>query len=160
MTDDRRPVLVAFDGSAEAKAAAHAAAELFPDRRLVVATVWEPGLAMAMAATSDVGGAISVAPTVEEIDAIDRAQHDRASDAAEAGARLARDLGATAEPLPVADEADVADTLVAIAERIDAAAVVVGSRGLGAFKSGLFGSTSHRLLRRLERPVLVVKARD
>ena len=56
------------------------------------------------------------------------------------------------------DEVRVAETIVAVAEERDAGAVVVGSRGLGALKSRLFGSTSQDVLHRTNRPVLVVKA--
>jgi nucleotide-binding universal stress UspA family protein len=158
MSEDRHPVLVAYDGSAESEAAVEAAAELFPDHRLVVVSVWEPGLAMAMVSTTDITGAGYVVPTPEQMARVDGAQRDRATGAAKSGAQLARDRGVAAEALPVADEKDVVDTIAAIARRLDASVVVVGSRGLGAFKSGLFGSTSRGLLRRLERPVLVVKA--
>jgi nucleotide-binding universal stress UspA family protein len=58
----------------------------------------------------------------------------------------------------VPDEVRVAETILAVAEERDAGAVVVGSRGLGALKSRLFGSTSHDVLHRTHRPVLVVKA--
>jgi Universal stress protein family len=52
MTGDERPVLVAYDGSAESRAAVRSAVTLFPGRRLIVVTVWEPGLAMALASLS------------------------------------------------------------------------------------------------------------
>jgi nucleotide-binding universal stress UspA family protein len=158
--DSRRPVLVAFDGSDAARSALATAAELFPHHRLVVVSVWEPGLAAAMAPLRDSTGIGYVAPSAEEMAAIDRAQRDQAVDAAEAGVRLASELGATAQALPIADEADVADTLSAAAERCDAGVVVVGSRGLGGVKARLFGSTSRELLRQCPRPVLVVRAPD
>jgi nucleotide-binding universal stress UspA family protein len=70
---------------------------------------------------------------------------------------LARRSGADAQPHPIADEADIADTLAAVADRVDAAALVVGSRGLGGMRARLLGSTSRSLLQKTERPVLVVK---
>ena len=76
---------------------------------------------------------------------------------AEAGARLARELGATAEALSVPDAVNVADTLIAIAEERDARAIVVGSRGLGGIKARVLGSTSRKLLHDTHRPVLVVR---
>ena len=159
MADDTRsPVVVAFDGSPESEAAMRAAAELFGSHPLVVVSVWEPGLAVAMAPLRDPAGIGYAPPSFEEIEAIDRAQHDHALEAVELGARLARELGAEAETYPVADEADIPDTIAAIAARRQACAVVVGSRGLGAVKSKLFGSTSRELLQRLDCPVLVVKA--
>jgi nucleotide-binding universal stress UspA family protein len=88
---------------------------------------------------------------------IDRIQRERADEVAHAGAEEARRLGAIAEPYPIADEADVAETLAALAERCDACAVVIGSRGLGGVRSRLFGSTTSHLLRDTGRPVVVVK---
>jgi len=155
---DAQPILVAFDGSDTAQAAVESAARLFPSRRLVVTSIWEPGLAIAMASTTDMTGVGYVAPTPEEMATMDRAQRDHAIDAAETGARLARELGADAEPNPISDEGKIGETLAAIADQLDAAAIVVGSRGLGAFKAGLFGSTSRDVLGHTRRPVLVVKA--
>ena len=43
---DVRPVVLAYDGSAEAQAALREAVALFGHRPLIVASVWEPGLAM------------------------------------------------------------------------------------------------------------------
>ena len=158
MPDDARRILVAFDGSDTAQAAVEAAARLFPTHKLVVTSVWEPGLAVAMASTTDMTGIGYVAPTPDEMATMDRAQRDHATDAAETGARLARERGADADPNPIADEGKIGETLAAVADQLDAEAIVVGSRGLGAFKAGLFGSTSRDVLGHTKRPVLVVKA--
>jgi nucleotide-binding universal stress UspA family protein len=96
-------------------------------------------------------------PSAAEVEALDDVQQNHAVEVADAGAALARELGATAEADPVADEADVADTIAAVAERVDACAIVVGSRGLGGVRRRLFGSTSRDVLQHTERPVLVVK---
>ena len=158
MSTDARPAVVAFDGSAEARAAITSAVALFPGRRLVVVSVWEPGLALALAPTRDMTGVGYPPPSAAEVAALDDAQKNHAVEVADAGVALAHELGATAEANPVADEAHVADTLAAVAERVDACAIVVGSRGLGGVRSRLFGSTSREVLQRSERPVLVVKA--
>jgi nucleotide-binding universal stress UspA family protein len=126
----------------------------------VVTSVWEPGLAAAMASTTDMTGIGYVAPTPEEMATVDRAQRDHATDAAETGARLARELGATADANPISEEGKIGETLAALADQLDAAAIVVGSRGLGAFKAGLFGSTSRDVLGHTKRPVLVVKTSE
>jgi nucleotide-binding universal stress UspA family protein len=161
MPDDSQPVLVAYDGSTIAQRAVETAARLFGGHRLVVVSVWEPGLAFTLAPTPDIGGVGYIPPSADEMATMDRAQRDHAADSAEAGARLAREHGATAvEPLPVADEGKIGETLADLAEQLDASAIVVGSRGLGAVKSGLFGSTSRELLNRSRRPVLVVKSPD
>jgi nucleotide-binding universal stress UspA family protein len=156
---DNRPVLVAYEGSVEAQAAMREAVSLFGRRPLVVVTVWEPGLA-AMSLTASPGDVSMpyLPPDPAEIAAVDRAQSEHAGHVAEAGASLARGLGATAEALPVPDEVDAAETLASIAEQRDAGAIVVGSRGLGAIKARVLGSTSQKLLQHTHRPVLVVRA--
>jgi nucleotide-binding universal stress UspA family protein len=152
-------VLVAYDGSPEARAAVHEAATLLGERRLVVASVWEPDLAMAIPAY-DPTGLDSLPPTAEDMAAVDRAQRDHAGETAEAGAQIAQELGAAAEAHPVRDEANVPETLAGLADELDACAVVVGSRGLGRVKARLLGSTSSGLLHRTTRPVLVVRIPD
>ena len=157
MDEQARPVVVAFDGSPEAAAAVRAAASLFRDRQLLIVSIWEPGLAMAAMSSPDAMGMTLPMPNPEEIATIDGIQSDHATATAEAGAKLARDLGARADALPTRDEVDVAETVLGVAGQRDAAAVVVGSRGLGAVKSRLLGSTSRRLLHDAELPVLVVR---
>ena len=70
-------------------------------------------------------------PSTEEVALLDEVQHDRATATAEAGARLARELGATAEPHAEADRRRISDTISAVAEERSACAIVVGSRGRG-----------------------------
>jgi nucleotide-binding universal stress UspA family protein len=155
---DIRPVVLAYDGSAEAGAALREAVALFGHRPLIVASVWEPGLAMVTMMPPAAGEpTMGYMPDPGEVAAIDRAQSGHAGDVAEAGARLARELGATAEALSVPDSANVAGTLIAIAEERDARAIVVGSRGLGGIKARVLGSTSRKLLHDTHRPVLVVR---
>jgi nucleotide-binding universal stress UspA family protein len=157
---DEQPVLVAFDGSPESQAAVRAAASLFGSRPLVVMSVWEPGLALALNPPLDsLSGIAYPIPDPETIASVDRTQHEHAAAAAGAGVQIAAGLGAAAEPLAVAEEVDVAETIAREAVRRDAAAVVVGSRGLGRVKA-LLGSTSNGLLRRSRRPVVVVRTED
>jgi len=154
---DVRPVVLAYDGSEEAQAALREAVALFGDRPLIVASVWEPGLAMATMMPPAGEPSMGYLPDPAEVDAIDRAQSGHAVDVAEAGARLARELGATAEAVSMPDSASIAETLIAIADERDARAIVVGSRGLGGIKARVLGSTSRKLLHDTHRPVLVVR---
>jgi nucleotide-binding universal stress UspA family protein len=153
-----RSVIVAYDGSAESHAAIETAADLFRARRLLVVSVWEPGLAMVVQSHPDSFGMMYDAPDREEIATVDRLQSERAAGTAHAGAKLARGFGADAEAVAVEDDGSVAATIIAIAEERDAAAIVVGSRGLGGVRSRLVGSTSRALLHDSHRPVLVVRA--
>jgi len=157
MASDEHPAVVAFDGSAESESAVRAAAGLFGERGLVVVSVWEPGLAFAtMSPAYDPSGMGYPMPTSDEVMQIDGVQHDRAAATAEAGARIARELGADARPHAEADRAHVAETVAAVASELGACAIVVGTRGRGAVKSKLLGSTSAALLRHAPCPVVVV----
>ena len=156
---DPRPAVVAYDGSEPARAAVRAAASLLDGRDLLVVSVWEPGLAMTMASPlGDPTGLAAPPPSAEQMATIDRVQRDAATQSAEDGARIARELGATATPLPIADEIDPAATIAAVAQQHDACMIVIGSRGLGRVAAQVFGSTSRELLRRADCPVVVVKA--
>jgi nucleotide-binding universal stress UspA family protein len=155
-----RPVVVSFDGSAPSAAALRVAADELPGRHLLIVSVWEPGFTTAMLTPTDASGLSFATPDPNQIVAVDRLQRDHATQVAESGVAMAERLGATAEAIPTRDEASVAETLCSIADQHDAALIVVGSRGLGAVKARLLGSTTRRLLHDARRPVLVVRDGD
>jgi nucleotide-binding universal stress UspA family protein len=159
MAEDNRPVVVAFDGSPAAMEAVRTAAEIFRGRPVVVVSVWEPSLAVSesMMPITGIGGATYNPPSLDQMEALDSARSDHAQAAADAGARLASESGAQAEALCIADESDVADSLLAVTERRGAVALVVGARRMGRLKSALLGSTSRRVLHEAQCPVLVVR---
>jgi nucleotide-binding universal stress UspA family protein len=157
MGADERPVVVAYDGSAEAQEAVKVAATLFAGSLLVLVTVWEGVSELELAAIPDSTGIGYLPPEPERQRALDDAWATRAVDAADAGARIARELGASVEPIAIEDETNVAEMIAAIADERHAKVVVIGSRGRGRV-AGLFGSTSRALLRRTELPVLVVRS--
>jgi nucleotide-binding universal stress UspA family protein len=159
MSDNDRPAVVAYDGSEEAQAALREAVRLMPGRRLVIVSIWEQGLALMLTPPTDtISGVPTMAPSPETMALTDEIQHGHAEETANQGAELARGLGADAQPYPIADEVDAAETIAAEAERQDAVAIVIGSRGLGRVKSRLLGSTSQGVLRHTRRPVIVVRA--
>jgi nucleotide-binding universal stress UspA family protein len=51
-----------------------------------------------------------------------------------------------------------AEALLAVARRLDARMIVVGSTGEAALKGAILGSTPYKLLHQADRPVLVVPA--
>jgi nucleotide-binding universal stress UspA family protein len=152
------PIVIAFDGSELAQAAVRHAAELFPERAAIVATVWEPGLAISFSSPMPESFGASVPPDAETVAEVDEAEQGHATTLAAQGAELARSLGLAAEPHAVADEADVAETIVDLARERDAAAVVVGSHGVSGLRARFLGGVSRRLIERADRPVVVVKA--
>ena len=153
------PIVIAYDGSEAARAAVNGAAELFGSRPAIVLTVWEPGLADYMLMPNTMGTGTMMMPyDPSTVQAIDRAAEDHARDIAEDGAQLARAGGLQAEALPVRDAADIADTILETAQARDAAAIVIGSRGLKGLKSKMMGSSSASVLSHSDRPVVVVHA--
>ena len=160
MTGDEASLVIAYDGSDVAKAAVRYAAELFPGRRAVLVTVWEPGLALLPTGPPDALGTTSIPTDPETVEAVDRAQHEHATRVAGEGAELARSLGLAAEAHAVADEVDVADTVLDLARERGAAAVVVGSHGISGLRTRLLGGVSRKLIRHSELPVVVTKGGD
>jgi nucleotide-binding universal stress UspA family protein len=142
---DDAPILICFDGSDGAEHAIAAAAALLGSRRAVVLNV-APVLTVAesYAAIGTPG------PFVYE--GLNRAA---ALEQADAGAKLARAAGLTAEA-----RADVAaptwDGIIEVADEISAAAIVIGSRGLTGTRELLHGSLSHEVAEHAGRPVIIV----
>ena len=158
MSEDS-PIVIAYDGSDAARAAVNQAAALFGSRHAIVLTVWEPGLADFMLMPNTMGTGTMMMPyDPATVQAIDKAAEDHAKDIAEDGVKLAQAGGLQAEALPVRDAADIADTILQTASERDAAAIVIGSRGLKGFKSKLMGSSSSSVLSRSAVPVVIVHA--
>lgn len=158
MALDAAPILIAYDGSEVSRAAVRRAAELFAGRPAVLATVWEPGLAtvgLSMGLSDMAMGTLPPDPAT--VEAVDRGQREHASTVAADGAEFARSVGLTAEPQAVADEVNVADTLIDIARARGAAVVVVGSHGISGMRKRLLGSVSRKLIEHCDRPVLVIR---
>ena len=156
---DVPPILIAYDGSDAARAAVNEAAALFAARPAIVVTVWEPGLADYMLMPNTMGTGTMMMPyDPDTVQAIDKASEDHARDIAEDGAQLARAGGLRAEALAVRDAAEIADAILDAAAEHEAAAIVIGSRGLKGIKSKLMGSSSSSVLGRSEKPVVVVHA--
>jgi len=158
MASEGAPIVIAYDGSDVSTAAVERAAELFPGRLAIVATVWEPGLAVLPMAQPDSFGGVGLPPDPETIEAVDQAQRRHATSVAEEGAGRARSLGLTAEAHIVSDEVDIADTLIELARERGAAAITVGSHGISGLRSHLLGSVARKLLAHSDRPVVVVRA--
>ena len=156
MAREAAPVLIAYDGSEVSRAAVRQAAELFAGRPALVATVWEPGLAVVAMGRPDALGRSTV-PDPATVETIDRLQREHASTVAADGAELARSLGIAAEPQAVPDGVDVADMLIEIARERGAAVVVVGSHGISGLRNRLLGSVSRKLIEHCDRPVLVIR---
>lgn len=149
--DAKGPLLIAFDGSPDCRAAVAFAGSLLSGGDAVVLSVWEPLL---LQATPMALSGLAVDPGAVERDekAIEQATHAIATE----GAELAREAGFTAEARWQPGSGPVADTIIDVAGEIGARLIVTGSRGLGGIKSLLAGSVSDRIMHHARRPVLIV----
>lgn len=142
-------ILIAYDGSDDAKAALGQAVKLFPGQSVTILTVWQRMIDTMARAGSGAG----VAVDYEEVDGA--AETDAKSRAAE-GAGIATAAGLNATPLTTVVETTVADAILAEASATSASVVVCGSRGYTGLKSLMLGSVSHHILQHADRPVLVI----
>jgi nucleotide-binding universal stress UspA family protein len=140
------PILICYDGSDEARRAIDAAAALLGPRRAVVIDVGAP-----LTPAESVATLSPVVPgaAFEELNM--SVAQERAAD----GAERARGAGFSAEA-----RAEVAaptwEDIVDVADEIDAAVIVLGSRGLTGARELFEGSVSHDVAEHAGRPVLIV----
>lgn len=138
-----RPLVVATDGSPSAEAAAAAAVELARDLETT------PIFAAVHRAPAPILGEPFYQRQLSESQGAARAALDQASETAERA-------GVAAEYELLAG--DPVEQILRLAASRDAKLIVVGSRGLGLVGSIILGSVSRELVRRADRPVVVVTA--
>jgi nucleotide-binding universal stress UspA family protein len=140
------PVLLCYDGSANASRAIDAAAALFGPRQALVLTV-----APAMSFAESVAATSSLVPG-NAFEDLNKADALRRAEAGAVHARLAGfDAEASATLAPTTWEG-----IVDAADEHDAAAIVIGSRGLAGLRELTRGSVSHEVATHARRPVLIV----
>jgi nucleotide-binding universal stress UspA family protein len=144
------PLLICYDGSEDAKLAIESAAGLLAAKPALVLTVWQPTAALGSFAWS--GATANMVNFVE----LDRAGAEDACRVAIDGVRIAQEAGLEAEPCAIKATGPVWKTIVETADRHDAAAIVMGSRGLTGVRSMLLGSVSSAVVHHADRPTLVI----
>ena len=145
------PLLLCFDGSEDARRAIERAGALLPGRRALVVTVWQP--------IADLDSFAWTGPTASQVDIVElnRAAAEGGARVADEGVRVAVEAGLRAEPFAAEATGSVWKTIVEIADRHDAAAIVMGSRGLTGVRSMLLGSVSSAVAHHADRPTLVIR---
>jgi nucleotide-binding universal stress UspA family protein len=140
------PILICYDGSDDAQRAIDAAADLLGPHRAVVLDIGPP---LTPAESLAVMAPVTPGAAFEELN------EDDAQQRARAGAELARRAGFDAE-----SRADLAapswQGIVEVADEVDAAVIVLGSRGLKGAREAFEGSVSHAVAEHAGRPVLIV----
>jgi nucleotide-binding universal stress UspA family protein len=140
------PILICYDGSAGAKRAIETAAQLLGARRAVVLDIAPPITVSESVAT--------LSPVVPG-GAFEELNEAEAGRVAGRGAELARSSGFDAEARG-ALAAPPWRGIVEVADELDAAVIVIGSRGLSGLREIAKGSVSHEVAERAGRPVLIV----
>jgi nucleotide-binding universal stress UspA family protein len=144
-------ILICYDGSTDSHAAIQRAGALMPNEPATVLTVWEP-VADVIART----GGLGWLPDGVDFKQADAAAEQEARKRAEHGAEQARRAGLQAQPRARARGATIAETILSVADDIDARAIVLGTRGLTALKSLWLGSVSHDVVQHADRTVIIV----
>ena len=139
------PILICHDGFDDAQRAVDVAADLLGPRRAIVLDV---GPRLTTADSLAVTSPVTPAAAFEELN------EDDAQQRAQAGAEQARHAGFEAEARAELAEPTWA-SIVDVGDEIDAAAIVIGSRGLSGLKEILEGSHSHEVAEHAGRPVLI-----
>jgi nucleotide-binding universal stress UspA family protein len=146
-TDNRqRPILFAYDGSDQAKAAIReAATQLRRSGRALVLTVWQPFAALPF--TSGARLPSDLEDSLEQ----------EAMTVAEEGVALARSVGFDATTI-VGTGVPVWSGIVQAADDHDAGVIVMGSHGRTGLTRALMGSVASAVSSHSDRPVLIVHA--
>lgn len=144
------PVLIAYDGSEDSRHAITEAAGLIGGGRAVVLYARQP--------LESVSAHLEGHPDLERVREIDEYARDSAERLAAEGADHARVAGFDADPRVVNSTGSPGEAIVHVADDLDAALIVMGSRGRRGLKSLLLGSVSHHVSHQARRPTLIVPA--
>lgn len=148
-------ILIAYDGSEDAKAAIRHAGKLMPGFAATVLTIWEPFKTMLDRTPETLR---PLAP-VRDAEEIDRQEASAAETSSKEGAEIAREAGLAATPVTTPLHSSTADTIIEQADRLDVDAIVVGSRGLTGMAL-LLGSVSIAVVQNANRAVVIVPSAD
>jgi nucleotide-binding universal stress UspA family protein len=148
---EQRTVLIAYDGSDQAKGAIREAGRVLgPGPRAIVLTVREP---LETFVFSGIGGGGTLDPAT--VSAMQESAQNEATVVVEEGAKSAAEAGFAAEPR-VEVAASPWQAIVAVGDELDADVIVMGSRGRGRVTAAVLGSVSNHVMHEAAVPVIVI----
>jgi nucleotide-binding universal stress UspA family protein len=154
-----KPILICYDGSDEADRAIKVAAAMFASHRAI--KVAAAMFASHRAIVLDVGPVLTETESIAALapvmpgQAFEDENLDDALRTARVGAQRAEEAGFAAEPR-AGVAAPTWESIVEAANDVDAAVIVLGSRGLRGAQELFKGSVSHAVAEHAQRPVLIV----
>ena len=150
MSAESRTVLLCYDGSPQSQHAAQVAGALFPGAQAHVLHVWEP-------IERIVARYAVLAPYMgEELGEADANVAEESSKLAAAGVAIANAAGLQATPHASELQTSVWETVLDVADTIDADVIITGTRSLHGLREVISNTLSHALIQHSPRPVLAI----
>ncbi len=148
-------ILICFDGSESAKRALAVAHHTLGSEHKVLLHVWNAPDAVLADAFSTRSAAVGAGPAQATLEHL---AHERSDDVVAAGAQLAAELGMTVQTRDACSRTSVWQTILQVADEVDAELIVAGTHGVTAVEEDALGSVSGGLVHHSRRPVLIVPA--
>jgi nucleotide-binding universal stress UspA family protein len=143
-------IVICYDGSDSAKRSLAVAQRVLGDKPAVLLHIWNsPDRVSADA----FGIREDDKPSYEELEA---SALSRAHEILDEGKSLADRLGIAVTPRDERNRTSVSETILEVADELNAELIVAGTHGTTAVQTGLLGSVSNTLVHKARRPVLVV----
>jgi nucleotide-binding universal stress UspA family protein len=147
-------ILICYDGSESAKRAIAVAHKTLGAEPATLLHVWSPPVEFLADAFSDPS---RPGPSINELE---RFALERAEAVVQGGVELARELEFTVEPRVEQSTTAVWQTILNVAEEVQADLIVIGTHGATAVQSALLGSVSNAVVHHCKRPVLIVPSQQ
>ncbi|WP_067574820.1 universal stress protein [Nocardia acidivorans] len=146
-------MLIAYDGSENARRAVEYAGRFLAANRAVVLTAWEP-MARQAARLSGLSGVMQ--PEWTPDDEIEDIAYVDAKTINAEGVRLAKIAGLNAEARTVECTTTIWNAIVEVADDLDVDIIVAGTRGATGIRALMHSSVADAVLKHCHRPVLMV----
>ncbi len=150
--DDRITMLIAYDGSAEAKRALSWAGKLLSVETAYIMTAWEP---IQRQAARSYGATAMIQPDWDMTASEQDPALAEAARICREGVDVAETAGLDAEAYLVESETTIWSAIVDAGNQLDVSVIVSGTRGMSGLRGLLSTSTADAVVKNAGRPVLI-----